>query len=64
MMLYEVCSRMFSSGVKDGNHHTTLESFTKAAAEGCCICAPFLRDAIGILILRDQLFAIHDGDKD
>jgi hypothetical protein len=45
-MLCEVCSRMFSSGVKDGNRHANLESFTKAAAEGCYICAPFLRDAM------------------
>ncbi|CAN9311327.1 unnamed protein product [Alternaria sp. RS040] len=37
---------MFSSGVKYGKRHATLESFTKAAAEGCCICAPFLRDAM------------------
>ncbi|OAG14702.1 HET-domain-containing protein [Alternaria alternata] len=46
MMLCEVCSRMFSSGAKGGNHHTSLASFTKAAAEGCYICAPWLKYAM------------------
>ncbi|RYN22474.1 hypothetical protein AA0114_g12894 [Alternaria tenuissima] len=44
-MLCEVCSRIFSSGIEEGDHHTTLESFTKAAADGCYICAPLLKRA-------------------
>jgi hypothetical protein len=44
-MLCEVCSRMFSSGNMHDDHHTTLESITKAAADGCYVCAPLLKNA-------------------
>jgi hypothetical protein len=43
-MLCEVCLRMFSSGVSKGDHHESLASFTKAAADGCYICTTLLAD--------------------
>lgn len=36
---------MFTGGIERGDHHTSLESFTKAAADGCYICAPLLKHA-------------------
>lgn len=42
-MLCRVCSRMFSCGVQRGDHHSSLESLTSAAADGCYICAPFFK---------------------
>jgi hypothetical protein len=44
-MLCEICSRIFSSSVKEGDHHASLASLTEAAAEGCYICAPLLKYA-------------------
>jgi hypothetical protein len=43
-MLCEVCLRMFSSGVRLDDHHTSRASFTKAAADGCYICTTLLAD--------------------
>jgi hypothetical protein len=34
---------MFSCGVQRGDHHSSLESLTSAAADGCYICAPFFK---------------------
>ncbi|KAH8626157.1 HET-domain-containing protein [Alternaria alternata] len=42
-MLCGVCSHMFSSKLRRGDHHISFESFTKAGAEGCYICTPLLK---------------------
>jgi hypothetical protein len=34
---------MFSSHAEEGDHHTSIKSFRKAAADGCLICAPLLK---------------------
>jgi hypothetical protein len=55
-MLCEACSRMFTSDVKRGFHHTSLESLTNAAADGCYICAPLLKRArTESSVLEDRL---------
>lgn len=47
---------MFSNGVLEGKHHTSLTSFTKAATDWCYICAPLLKDARREAAWLDQGF--------